>query len=218
MKITIVIADDHDLIRRSIASFLRSESDLDVVGECANGQELLQLVAHLRPAVVIIDLAIAGLNGVEATKRIKELSKSTRVIALSDHIEGAYVRAMLDAGAVGYIVKSGAAQDLMQAVRKATHGKIHLSAEVSAVVKRSQRSGSRKLHAEAHLPPQLSPRERQVLQLIAESRSSKEIAVKLGISEATVKSHRKHIMEKLDIHDAPGLTRHAIRIGLIRVS
>ncbi|MGH9901075.1 MAG: response regulator [Pyrinomonadaceae bacterium] len=216
MKITIVLADDHELVRKSIASFLSSEPDFEVVGECSNGREMLNLVARHSPSVAIVDVAMPELNGIETTQRIRATNPSTRVIVLSNYTDEAYVRGMLDAGVVGYIVKSGAADDLIQAVRDATRGKVYLSAEVSAVAQSARAGDARRTQADATGTQKLSPREREVLQLIAEGRSSKEIAAKLGIGETTVKSHRNNIMEKLNIHDKAGLTRYAIRVGLIR--
>jgi DNA-binding NarL/FixJ family response regulator len=215
MRTTIILADDHELVRKSIAALLRDEPDFDVVAECSNGREMLELVARHRPAVAVIDVAMPELNGIEATRRLRELSPQTRVIVLSNYTDATYVREMLAAGAVGYIVKSGAAQDLIQAVRRGARKQVYLSEAVSAL---AAGAGKPNGHKEAdERTPRLSPREREVLQLIAEGRTSKEVAVLLGISATTVKSHRNHLMEKLDIHDKAGLTRYAIRIGLIRI-
>jgi DNA-binding NarL/FixJ family response regulator len=216
MKTTIVIADDHELVRKSIAALLRDEADFEVVAECSNGREMLDLMTRYKPAVAIVDVAMPELNGIETTKRIKELSPQTRVIVLSNYADETYVREMLKAGAVGYIVKSGAAQDLIQAVRTGARGRVYLSEAVSAIAQSAagQRDG-RGLNEDGTRP--LSSREREVLQLIAEGRTSKEVAAKLGISVTTVKSHRNHIMDKLNIRDKAGLTRYAIRIGLIRI-
>lgn len=210
MRTTIILADDHELVRKSIAALLRDETDFEVVAECSNGRELLELVARLKPAVAIIDVAMPELNGIEATRRIGELSRGTRIIVLSNYADATYVRETLKAGAVGYIVKSGAAQDLIEAVRTGTRSHVYLSDAVSAIATGAERGGNGGTRP-------LSAREREVLQLIAEGRTSKEVAKLLGISATTVKSHRNHIMEKLDIHDKAGLTRYAIRIGLIRI-
>lgn len=215
MKTTIILADDHELVRKSIAALLRDEPDFEVVAECSNGREMLELVARVRPAVAIIDVAMPEMNGVEATRRVRELSPTTRIIVLSNYADETYVRETLKAGAAGYIVKSGAAQDLIQAVRRGTRAHVYLSEAVSAIAT-SRRGVNGQTVAEGGTRP-LSTREREVLQLIAEGRTSKEVAALLGISATTVKSHRNHIMEKLDIHDKAGLTRYAIRIGLIRI-
>jgi two-component system response regulator NreC len=215
MRTTIILADDHELVRKSIAALLRDETDFEVVAECSNGREMLELVERLRPAVAIIDVAMPEMNGVEATRRVRELSPMTRVIVLSNYADETYVRETLKAGAVGYIVKSGAAQDLIQAVRQGTRARVYLSEAVSAIAT-TRRGANGQALADGGTRP-LSTREREVLQLIAEGRTSKEVAALLGISATTVKSHRNHIMEKLDIHDKAGLTRYAIRIGLIRI-
>jgi DNA-binding NarL/FixJ family response regulator len=216
MKTTIILADDHELVRKSIAALLRDETDFEVVAECSNGREMLELVARVRPAVAIVDVAMPEMNGVEATRRIRESSPQTRVIVLSNYADETYVRETLKAGAVGYIVKSGAAQDLIQAVRQGTRARVYLSEAVSAIAtSRRAPDGHTGIDGGGSRP--LSTREREVLQLIAEGHTSKEVAALLGISATTVKSHRNHIMEKLDIHDKAGLTRYAIRIGLIRI-
>lgn len=215
MRTTIILADDHELVRKSIAALLRDEPDFDVVAECSNGREMLELVARHRPSVAVIDVAMPEMNGVEAARRLREISPQTRVIVLSNYSDAAYVREMLAAGAVGYIVKSGAAHDLIQAVRRGTRRQVYLSSAVSALASTAGRHDGHKEGDEG--TRRLSPREREVLQLIAEGRTSKEVAALLGISATTVKSHRNHIMEKLDIHDKAGLTRYAIRIGLIRI-
>jgi two-component system, NarL family, response regulator NreC len=215
MRTTIILADDHELVRKSIAALLRDEPDFEVIAECSNGREMLELVARDRPGVAIIDVAMPELNGIEATRRIRELSPTTRVIVLSNYADATYVRETLKAGAVGYIVKSGAAKDLIQAVRTGTRSHLYLSDAVSAIATTPRQAGLDEGIVVGARP--LSAREREVLQLIAEGRTSKEVASLLGISATTVKSHRNHIMEKLDIHDKAGLTRYAIRIGLIRI-
>lgn len=209
-RITIVIADDHELVRKSIAALLRNETDFEVVGECSNGRELLDLVTAFRPSVAIVDVAMPELNGVEAARRIYKISPLTRVVALSSYVDAAYLAGMLEAGAVAYIAKSGIANDLLKAVREGTRGNVYLSEGIPPL----PRPG---MDEKAEPGKELTPRECEVLQLIAEGCSSREIAATLKISPTTVKTHRDNIMAKLGIHDTAGLTRHAIRIGLIRV-
>ncbi|MCA1567965.1 MAG: response regulator transcription factor [Acidobacteria bacterium] len=216
MKTRIVIADDHALVRQSIASLLRDEPDFDVVAECGNGRQLLEAVERYRPAVVIADVSMPELNGIEATRRLKITSPATRVVALSNFADEAYVQGMLDAGAVGYIVKSGEASDLIYAVRNATRRNAHLSEEVSTVARKIQRAAFKGDGTQSAPACTLSPREREVLQLIAEGRSGKEIATLLGISITTVKCHRNKIKEKLGVDSTAGLTRHAISKGIVR--
>jgi DNA-binding NarL/FixJ family response regulator len=213
-----VLADDHELVRKSIASLLRTQPDFEVVAECASGRELLDAVAQHRPNVALLDISMPELNGIETAKRVRDISPATRVIALSNYTDGAYVRGILQAGGVGYVVKSGAAFDLVHAVRTANRNKMHFSPEVSGIASSLLKSGPNGSSPETDFDDQLSPRERETLQLIAEGHSSKEIAATMGISEATVKCHRKHIKEKLAISDTPGLTRYALKIGLVRLS
>jgi two-component system, NarL family, response regulator NreC len=211
MKISIVVADDHELFRKSLVALLHNETDFDVVGESTNGRDIIKLVETLRPSVAIIDMAMPELNGVDAIKRIRLINSSIRIIALSNYTNSSYVTGTIEAGAVGYIVKSGAANDLIQAVRNASRGKLYLSPGLSTTAY----PPNTPYEVDIRTCP-LSAREREVLQLIAEGRVSKDIANILGISETTVKTHRENIKEKINIKDTAGLTRYAIRIGLIR--
>jgi DNA-binding NarL/FixJ family response regulator len=216
MRTTIVLADDHELVGKSIAALLRTEPDFDVIAECRNGREMVKLVQQLRPNVAIVDIAMPGMNGVEVTQRLRVVSPGTRVIVLTNYTDEAYVRGTLNGGAVGYIVKSGAAHDLIQAIREGSRGKIFLSEEVRTIAQGACLSGSARPIVKSSRGHTLSPREREVLQLIVEGSSTKRIAAVLGISNSTVKDHRRHIKEKLGIRDVAGLTRYAISIGMIR--
>jgi DNA-binding NarL/FixJ family response regulator len=202
-KITIALADDHDLVRKSVAALLREETDFEIVGECADGHAMLEIVGRFRPAMAVVDIAMPELSGIEVLRSVKEISPETRVIVLSNYTAEAYVREALEAGASGYILKKGAARDLIQAIRAGARGGTYLSQEVAATVQ-GRRSETT-----------LSKREREVLKLIAEGKSSKEIAAALGISSGTVKCHRRNIMEKLDIHDKAVLSRYAEHVGLV---
>lgn len=208
---TVVVADDHELIRKSVAALLRYELDFDVL-ECANVTQLLKLVVRRRPGAVVVDLTLGRADAVKTTKRIKALSPSTRVIVLSAYADELLVPGLIEGGIAGYVLKSDPTRDLVRAVRGGEDSGIHLSPELAVLVKRQQ--VSREAYSATSVTSLLSPRQRQVLRLIAEGYSSKEIASTFGISESTVKSHRKNIMEKLNIHEKVGLTRHAIRIGL----
>ena len=181
MRTTIVLADDHELIRESIASLLREVPDFEVVGQSTNGRQLLELVERLQPDVAVVDVSMPELNGVEAARRLREVSQRTRVIALSAYTDAAYIRDMIDAGVVAYIIKSGASKDLIQAIRTASRGRVYFSQEIMVVADQIRSYG------EYSMRP-LSQREREVLQLIAEGKSSKEIAAGLGIGETTVKT------------------------------
>jgi DNA-binding NarL/FixJ family response regulator len=216
MKTTIILADDHQLVGASIAALLRHEPDFEVLAACVNGREATELAQRLRPNVAIIDVAMPEMNGIEAIRCIKGVSPETRVVIISSYTDEAYVRGALTAGAVGYVVKSGEARDLIKAIREGARGKPFLSPEVSAIARRIQASRIPQAgqHGVEMLP--LSPREREVLQHVVEGKTAKEIAATLGIRVSTVKDHRKHIKEKLEIYDTPGLTCYAIRVGIIR--
>jgi DNA-binding NarL/FixJ family response regulator len=216
MTTSIVIADDHDLVSKSIAALLRSIPDFEVVGQCDNGRDLIDMVQRLRPNVAIVDLGMPGLNGVEVARRLGKSSRATRVIILSGYSDEASVRETLEAGVAGYVVKRGATTDLIRAIREGTRSKVYLSAEVAAVAQRSRLRGRRGGRRSLSPPRPLSPREREVLQLIVEGNTNKQVAAILGITEATAKDHRRHIKEKLGIHDLPSLTRYAIGVGMIR--
>ena len=213
MRTTIVLADDHELVRESIASLLREVPDFEVIGQCANGRQLLELVERLLPDVAVVDVSMPELNGVEAARRLQEASRGTRVIALSAYMDEAYIRDMIDAGVVAYIIKSGAAKDLIHAIRTASRGKVYLSKGITEVAHQIRSYG----RANAQYMRPLSQREREILQLVAEGKSSKEIAASLGIGETTVKTHRNNIMGKLNVRDVAGLTRQAIKLKLVRI-
>lgn len=215
MKTTVIVADDHELMGKSISALLRDEANLDVIGQCNNGRDLLGMVERLRPDVAIVDVAMPEMNGLEAAMRLRDISGMTRVIMLTSYRDESYVRASLEARVAGYIVKSGAADDLIRAIRVGTRRNPYFSPEVAATANKL-RSRPGFGNAADKNSPKLSPREREVLQLIGESYSTVEIASRLGISELTVRDHRKHIKEKLGVHRTAELTRYAISIGLIR--
>lgn len=214
MRTTIVLADDHELVRESIASLLREVPNFEVVGQCANGRQLLALVESVRPDVAVVDVSMPELNGIEAARQLREISPRTRVIALSAYTDEAYIRDMIDAGVVAYIIKSGAANDLIQAIRTASRGRVYFSREIMAGAHQVGAYG--RAMVESAVRP-LSQREREILQLVAEGKSSKEIAAILGIGETTVKTHRNNIMGKLNVRDIAGLTRQAVKLKLVRI-
>jgi DNA-binding NarL/FixJ family response regulator len=211
MSLTIVIADDHELIRKSVAALLSYESDFKVL-DCATARRVLKVVGRRQPEVVIFDLTLSGVDAIETTRRIKALSPHTRVIVLSSYVDGLFVRRLIEVGIGGYVLKSDPAHHLMEAIRSKAGTDVYLSHQVAALIEKGN-AGANANHVTL-ARSLLSPRQREVLRLIAEGYSSKNIAAKFGISESTVKSHRKIIMDKLDIHDRVELTRHAIRIGL----
>ncbi|MDQ3323178.1 MAG: response regulator transcription factor [Acidobacteriota bacterium] len=215
---TIIIADDHQLLRESISSLLREVPNFNIVSQCENGRQLLKEVEQLRPNVVVTDITMSELNGIDATRQIRKISPGTRVVALSVHAEETYIRDMIDAGISGYVVKSGAAADLVAAIRSGSRGKVYFSREISDTAQKIQNKDGGYRHKTACSPEKtLTGREREILQLIGEGCSSVQIANKLYISESTVKTHRNNLMDKLDVRDVAGLTRNAIRLKLVYV-
>jgi len=204
----ILLADDHVIVRQGFRALLEREG-LEVVAEAADGYEAVRLASDLRPEVAILDFAMPLLNGLDAAKQIRLRSPGTRMILLTVHTEDHYVLEALQAGVHGYVVKTQAASDLVQAIRSIGGQAIYLSPTISRAVVEA--------YFEKAAPPGdvLSSRERQVLQLVAEGKTTKEIAAVLGISVKTADSHRSRIMRKLNIHETAGLVRFAIRRGLI---
>ncbi len=213
-KIKVLIADDHAVVREGIKLILSREQDIEIVGEAGNGREALDLVAKLKPQVVVMDISMPEMGGIEATKQVKETWPKINVLALTMHEDESYVFQLLKAGASGYVLKRGAAQDLVQAIRSAAKGEAFLYPSVARSVlqdylKRIESGDDRGRY------DGLTGREREILALIAEGLSNQEIAQKLYISIKTVQTHRTHIMEKLDLHNRAQLVRYAIRKGLI---
>ena len=204
MPIQVLLADDHLIVRQGLKALLEREG-IKVVGEAADGHEAVRLAQALRPDVAVLDLAMPLLNGLDTAREILRISSRTRTILLTMHPEDHYIFEALRAGIEGYVLKTQAAEDLVRAIREVFRGMIYLSPGVSRAVVQAYL-------AKTDLPPDpLAPRERQVLQLIAEGKTTKEIAVFLGLSVKTAESYRTRIMQKLDIHETAGLVRYAIR-------
>ncbi len=209
MPIQVMLADDHQIIRQSLKVLLEREG-LKIVGEASNGQEAVKIAESLHPDVAVLDVSMSVLNGIDAAKEIQKVSPQTKTVFLTIHDEDPYLLDALRAGAKGYVVKTHAAEHLVQAIREASRGGVYLSPEVSRAVVQAYQNKT-ELSAEP-----LSPRERQVLQLIAEGKTTKEVAGVLNISVKTAETHRTRLMEKLDIHETAGLVRYAIRRGLVQ--
>jgi two-component system response regulator NreC len=209
MSTRVLLADDHGLIRQGLRALLEGQG-FQVVGEASDGHEMLRTAEKTHPDVAIVDIRMPVLNGVDAARELTKSSPNTKVIILSQHDENQYVTEALKAGAKGYVLKSQGAQDLVHAIREVCRGSVYLSPSISNTVVGAYLSKST-VSSDA-----LSGRERQVLQLVGEGKSTKDIAVQLGISVKTAESHRARLMKKLDIHETASLVRYAIRRGLIQ--
>jgi len=213
-KIGVLLVDDHTLVRKGLRSLLEGEEGMEVLGEAQDGREAIQKVEELHPDVVLMDIAMPVLNGLEATRQIKKRFPEVRVVALTMHAAEEYIFRILRAGASGYVVKQAAPAELVSAIEVVYRGDSFLSPSISSkVVEEYIRQAE--LMAEADGYDRLTGRERQVLQLIAEGHPNREIAELLHISATTVASHRAHLMEKLGIHSTAGLTQYAVRRGLV---
>jgi DNA-binding NarL/FixJ family response regulator len=212
MSIRILIADDHEMLREGLRAMLEKQKNVEVVGEAGDGRTAVEMARTLAPDVVAMDISMPDLNGVEATRQIKAENAAVKVIALSRHSDGRYVRRMLEAGASGYVLKSGAYDELRRAIEAVSEGNHYLSPRITGVViDKHLRAASEPKSAE---PETLGPREREILQLLAEGHTSPEIARRLHISKRTVESHRRNITRKLGVHSIAELTKYAIREGL----
>ena len=212
MTIKIFIADDHRILREGLRSMIEKIRNVDVVGEAGNGREAVRLASEKRPDVVIMDVNMPDLNGIEATRLLLKELPAVKVIALSMYSDKRFVAGMLRAGASGYLLKAGAFEELATAVQTVMAGDIYLSPRVTGVVIEDYVG---QLNQEKSAPTKtLSPREREILQLLAEGKSSKDVASLLHVSEKTVHSHRQNIMEKLNLHSIAELTKYAIKEGI----
>jgi DNA-binding NarL/FixJ family response regulator len=213
-KISVLLVDDHTIVRKGLRSLLDAEADIQVIGEAEDGREAVEKVGRLRPQVVVMDITMPGLNGLEATRQIKERFPQVQVVVLTMHTAEEYIFQILRAGTSGYVVKRAAPSELISAVRAAYRGESFLSPSVSRTVIQEYLRQAGALAGENSYET-LTPREREVLQLLAEGHSNRRIAELLCLSVKTVQSHRANLMRKLDIHSTAELTQYAIRKGVI---
>jgi DNA-binding NarL/FixJ family response regulator len=217
-RITVLLAEDHDIVREGLRKLLEAESDIEVGGEAATGRQAVERTKKLRPAVVVMDIAMPLLNGLEATRQIRLAVRDTKVLILSAHSDDAYVEQVTALGAAGYLIKQTSAHFLSKAIREVQKGNTFFSPSIAKQLhnhyqKSPDRAGLLKKKGD-----RLSSREVEVLQLIAEGQANKQVATELGISVKTVEKHRQRLMEKLNVHETAGLTRYAIAAGIIESS
>lgn len=214
MSIRILLVDDHQIFREGLRALLHDQEDIEVVGESGDGRTAVGMARSASPNIVIMDVGMPGLNGVDATRQIRSRRPGVKVIALSIHADREYVTEMLGAGASAYLLKDGAFRELADAVRAVAQGKGYLSPDITGVViedfLRQADEGDDRAGGDV-----LTAREREVLQLLAEGKSTKETASILGIADKTVETHRQSVRDKLSLHSIADLTRYAVRIGLV---
>lgn len=215
MGIRILLADDHALMRSGLRALMEKESDVEVVAEAEDGRAAVRLVHEKSPDMVVMDVGMSGLNGVEATRQIVGAASGVRVIALSVHEDRRFVMGMLRAGASGYLLKGCSFEEVMRAVRVVREGQTYLSPRVAGVV--VAESVNPVFRADEDPASVLTAREREMLQLLAEGKSTRQIADCLSVSVSTAETHRQHIMEKLNLHSIAELTKYAIRAGLTTI-
>jgi DNA-binding NarL/FixJ family response regulator len=216
-KITVLLAEDHMIVREGFRKMLELEDDIEVIGEASDGRQAVALAKKLQPAVVLMDIAMPLLNGLEATRQLLNTVPKTKVLMLSAHSDDAYVKNATDSGAVGFLLKQTSAHDVCRAIREVSQGKMFFSPSISQRRDRLNLAPQERGQLNKKIA-QLTSREMEVLQLIAEGKANKETASELGISMKTVEKHRENLMAKLDIHDTAGLTRYAISAGIIESS
>ena len=214
-QITVLLAEDHAIVRQGLCSLLRADGHFLVVGEARTGREAVELAQKLRPDVILMDIAMPVLNGLEATRQILAADPAAKVVVLSAHSDDVYVERMIEAGVVGFLEKQTSAEILTKAIHEVVAGRTFFSPSIAKRLRDDQskprdRDGVLKAHG-----ARLTSRESEVLQLVAEGSANKQVAAELGISIKTVEKHRQHLMDKLKIHDTAGLTRYAIAQGIV---
>ncbi len=213
MTIRVALCDDHRMLRDALTAMLVAEGDIEVVGTAGDGEAILEVVRAQAPDVLVLDISMDGMGGVEVAQRLQRMNSPVKILALSAYSDRHFVQEMLKAGVAGYLTKAGATTDLIRAIRDTAAGKTYLSPDIAGVLVAS-------IVTETPSVPQpavLSPREHQVLCLIAEGMRSIDVAERIGIAVATVEVHRRNVMRKLDLHNIADLTRYAVRSGMTKL-
>ena len=217
-RITVLLAEDHTVVRQGFRKILELEDDFEVVGEAEDGRQAVAMVKKLRPAVVLMDIAMPQLNGLEAARKILKAVPGTRILILTAHSDDAYVKNAAESGAVGFLLKQASARVLSEGIREVNKGHTFFGPFIAKLLPERERKSLDRAGRSKPRKGRLTSREMEVFQLIAEGKANKQIAAELGIGIKTIERHREHLMEKLNIHGIAGLTRHAISAGVIESS
>jgi DNA-binding NarL/FixJ family response regulator len=217
-RITVLLADDHAVVREGFREILELEDDFEVVGEAEDGRQAVAMVKTLRPGVVLMDIAMPQLNGLEAARQILKAVPSTRILILTAHNDDAYVKSATESGAVGFMLKQAAARVLSEGIREVNKGHTYFGPFIAKLLPERERKSLDRAGRPKPRKARLTSREMEVFQLIAEGKANKQIAAELGIGMKTVETHRERLIVKLNIHNTAGLTRHAISEGIIESS
>jgi DNA-binding NarL/FixJ family response regulator len=217
-RIPVVLAEDHTLVRQGLRLLIELDGDIEIVGEAKTGREAVQKATSLRPEVIVMDIAMPLLNGLQATRQILKALPATKILILSAHSDPEYIQQVLKVGAAGYLVKQSSGDIVAQAIRELKKGKTFFTPSIAKRLKADYQQSPDGKGLQKRRSTELTTREAELLQLVAEGHVNKQIASELGISIKTVEKHRQHLMEKLDIHDIAGLTRFAIAEGIIESS
>lgn len=217
MAFRIFIADDHEVVRKGLISLLEAQTDWEVCGEAADGREAVEKASELKPDIIILDIGMPSLNGLEATRQILKINPDAKILVLTLHDSDSVVREVLNAGARGFLLKSDAARDLVAAAEALRRDKTYFTSKVAAMVLEGYLKGGVAPSAAQVGRNRLTPREREIVQLLAEGKSTKEVAVALGLSVKTAETHRSNIMRKLQIHSVSDLVLYAVRNNIVHV-
>ncbi len=219
MPLRILLADDHEVVRRGLCALLRAQPDWEVCGEASDGREAVEKAVALKPEIIILDIGMPNLNGLEATRQILKANPQTRVLILTLYDSDQVVQEVLGAGARGFLLKSDAARDLVAAVEAVRRDKIYFTPKVAAMVLEGYlRRDNNGASVGTATRNRLTPREREIVQLLAEGKSSKEVAVVLGLSVKTAETHRSNVMRKLDLHSVSDLVLYAVRNNIVQIA